>query len=87
MREIFLRLLGFGRPVLWNVDGLGAHRSEQLQGKGKAEPALVDPVDKHLDVNRHPLGLEPAGEVLVGDVFLLTKVLDKRLGTRPRLGS
>lgn len=59
---------------------LNTHGSEQLQRKGKAELALIDPVDKNLDVHHHALRFKPAGEVLVGDVFLLPKVFDDGLG-------
>nr|WP_300661754.1 hypothetical protein [Hydrogenophaga sp.] len=58
---------------------LRTHGSEQLQSKGKAELALIDPVDEHLDVDGHALGLQSAGELLVGDVFLLPKALDEGL--------
>lgn len=59
---------------------LRTHGSQQLQRKGKAELALIDPVDEHLDVHSHALGLKSAGELLVGDVFLLPKALDEGLG-------
>lgn len=57
------------------IDTFCAHGSKQLQGKGEAELALVHPIDEDLNVDKRALGFEPTGEVLVGDVFLLTKVL------------
>lgn len=59
---------------------LNTHGSEQLQRKGKAELALIDPVDEDLDVNGHALRLQAPGEVLVGDGFLLPKVFDESFG-------
>ena len=61
---------------------LNTHCSQQLKREGKAELALVDPVDKHLDVHHHALLFKPAGEVLVGDVFLIPKGFDDGLGAR-----
>jgi hypothetical protein len=60
-----------------------AHGSQQLQRKGKTELALVDPVDEHLNVHSGALGLQPAGQLLVGQALLLSEVLHK--GLRPRL--
>lgn len=59
---------------------LNTHGSEQLQRKGKAELALIDPVDKDLDVDDRALRLQAPGEVLVGDGFLLPKVFDECFG-------
>jgi len=64
-----------------NLHVLNTHGSEQLQRKGKAELALIDPVDKYLDVDDCSLRLQAPGEVLVGDVFLLPKVFDQGFGT------
>jgi hypothetical protein len=61
---------------------LRIHRSEQLQRKGKAELALVDPVDEDLDANAHALALQAAGQLLVGQALLLPEVLDDGLGAR-----
>lgn len=61
---------------------LNTHGSEQLQRKGEAELALIDPVDEDLDVNGHAQAFQPAGELLVGDFFLLTKAFDDGLGAR-----
>jgi hypothetical protein len=61
---------------------LHTHGSEQLQCKGKAELALIDPVDKDLDVDDRALRLKAPGEVLVGDGFLFPKALDEGLGAR-----
>lgn len=72
----------FLRFLLRYVQSLHTHGRQQLQSKAKAELALVHPVDKHLDVDRRALGFKPTGEVLVGDVFLLTQVFDKGLGPR-----
>jgi len=59
---------------------LNTHGSEQLQRKGKAELALIDLVDKDLDVDDRALRLQAPGEVLVGDGFLFPKVFDECFG-------
>lgn len=72
--------LRFGLVAPRHVNAVSTHGSQQLQGKGEAELALVHPVDEDLDVDKRALGFKPTGEVLVGVVFLLTKVFYKRLG-------
>lgn len=67
---------------LRDIKGLGPHDREQLQRKGEAVLALINPVDEHLDVNEHALGFKPTGELLVGEVLLLTKAFDDGLGAR-----
>lgn len=61
---------------------LRTHGSQQLQRKGKAELALIDPVDEDLDVNGRALALQAAGQLLVGQALLFPEVLDDGLGAR-----
>jgi hypothetical protein len=65
-----------------HLHGLNPQSAEKLQGKCKAELALVDAVDEHLDVNIHALGLQPTGELLVRELLALAKVFDEGLGSR-----
>lgn len=64
------------------VQGGLVHRGQQLQRKGEAELALVDPVDEHLGLDDHALGFQPACELLVRDAGLLTQLFDGGLGSR-----
>lgn len=45
---------------------LRTHGSEQLQRKGRAELALIDPVDEDLNVNAHALALQAVMVTVAG---------------------
>ena len=83
MHDFWLGWL-FGRHLLqlWHRQGFDAHGRQQLQGKGEAVPTVIDPVDKHLDVNGRALRFQAQSELPVRQLFALAKVFDSGFGAR-----
>lgn len=67
---------------LRDVNRLHAECSENLQGESEREAAAVDAVDERLGFHAHAVSGKPLRKLLVGHLFVLSKLFHERLGAR-----
>lgn len=79
---VLTRLASFCLRRGRDIDGFDAHGRQQLKGQRKAERAVVDLVDKQLNLDRLVGCFELARELLVRELLAFSSLFDDGLGLR-----